>query len=549
MKQIFINQKKNILILFITSLFYSVVSILAAEYLGSLLDSIKTSLQEKYWFYILVGVLLLIFVFLSDLLNENTIVRIKNKILNNIRTAFVKNILASDDIEAIRKKNNSEYVSILVNDLNTLDENYILPMLNVLSQTMMIIVSAIIITRHNIFITLIILLFSVIIIAIPSKLTRHMQKQQYNYLEKNSAYLDSVDEVFEGIEVFYSANAKSFGEKIFTNANKRLTESNIAYDKSQNLNWITSSNLSLTAQYLIMFVCIFLIIREQFTIGALFTIINTMNILIYPITNIFRYVQQIKSSKHLINEYEEYIATNYTVSNTYLDMNFDKFVLSDIKVIKENKEIIANINVEFEYGKKYVIIGKSGSGKSTIAKLVAGYINETYGNMNLTLKERLSIVNLCEQNPALFNLSIKDNIILDKEFDEERYNDICKMCCVDSFAHKEETIGKRGEKLSTGERSRLSLARALYQNKKVLVLDESFGTLDKVTAKIVEDNLINYYKGTLIVISHNYTIDALKKYDKLIIVADGKIAINKDIKDIFENSDNAEIETFIQSYL
>lgn len=546
MKRLLITHKKKTIFLLLTALCYSVFSVLAAEYLGQLIDSVEGQTINKLLWFVVVGISLVGFVFLTDLLNEFTVERIKNHLISEIRSGFMYSLLTHRSIEEIRQQKNSEYVSSLTNDLETLEENYITPFLNTLAQMVMIIVSATIITRHNAWITLAIIGFSLIIIFIPSKMTQLMQTSQEAYIQKHTEYLEMLDEVMEGVEIIYSTQSQQMAKKIFTKTNEDYTRNKTNFGKSQILNWITSQNLSLISQYIVMFICIYFVMQQQLTIGVLFTIINTMNILIYPITNIFQYVQQIRSSSDLFKQYQPYTLDVEEPTQSTFIWNKHTVKGKHLSVVQEEHPILSDIQFELEYGKKYYIIGKSGSGKSTLAKLLAGYISPTEGSISPSSMERLQGIGLCEQNPALFNLSIKENIILNKEWNARKYENIQTICAIEDFDKTNEPIGKKGSRLSSGQRSRVALARALYQEKDMLILDESFGPLDKQIATKVEKNLLSNYKGTLCVISHHYTIETLKQYDHLMILSEGSLVLTKPMSELFEQAD---VFAYLQAFL
>jgi ATP-binding cassette subfamily C protein len=185
--------------------------------------------------------------------------------------------------------------------------------------------------------------------------------------------------------------------------------------------------------------------------------------------------------------------------------------------------ILENINFKIERGKSIGIIGESGAGKSTLIDLIVGLLNPSVGNIYIDGKKNSFIPELLKkqigyisQNVFLFDASIADNITMTNL----NYNEKEKELIYKSIENSDLTqmvqnlpegidtaVGENGINLSGGQKQRIAIARALYRNSKILILDEATSNLDTQTEnKIIES--INRLKGdiTLIIISHRLSI-------------------------------------------
>lgn len=202
-----------------------------------------------------------------------------------------------------------------------------------------------------------------------------------------------------------------------------------------------------------------------------------------------------------------------------------------------NQNLVLNdFNLKINAGKTYGIVGKSGSGKTTIFNLLCKLYNVSDGKIlidgvdinSLDEKSIRGNITIISQNPYIFNMSIRDNLRLVKNNlkDEEMYK-ACELACltdyIESLPDKFDTIvGEGGVNLSGGQRQRLAIARALIQDTKIILFDEATSALDNDTqAKIQKaiDNLKGDY--TIIIIAHR--LSTIVNCDKIFMLDDGKI--------------------------
>ena len=202
----------------------------------------------------------------------------------------------------------------------------------------------------------------------------------------------------------------------------------------------------------------------------------------------------------------------------------------------ENDNVLKNINIEFESGKYYALVGPSGGGKSTIARLIARYWDVTSGEIRMggvnlkdtSLAKLSQMISFVTQDNYLFNTTIFDNIKMGNgnATDEEVY-DAAKRAACDEFIGKLEngyqsTAGEAGTKLSGGERQRIALARAILKNSPIVILDEATAFTDPENEAKIQKSIAELTKGkTLIVIAHR--LSTIKNSDKILVINKGEI--------------------------
>lgn len=198
-------------------------------------------------------------------------------------------------------------------------------------------------------------------------------------------------------------------------------------------------------------------------------------------------------------------------------------------------ELFTQFNLTIRAGEKVALVGHSGSGKTSLTKLLFRFIEPQQGciliddiNTQLfTLKSLRSQISLVPQQPDLFHRSIRDNIILGREIDEKTLNAVAaKARALDFITNLPQgfdtLVGERGIKLSGGEKQRIALARAFLEDAPVVVLDEATSALDSLTEQQIQVAIFNLIEHkTAIIIAHR--LATILRMDRIIVLENGQI--------------------------
>ena len=233
-----------------------------------------------------------------------------------------------------------------------------------------------------------------------------------------------------------------------------------------------------------------------------------------------------------------------------LKVNEAKIRFQDVDFSYQDEQLFQDLNFEIKPGEHVALVGASGSGKSTITKLLFRFYDIQKGqiliddqNIAQVSQESLrSHISLVPQDPILFHRTIKENIAYaHPDATDEEIHKAAKMAKCDLFINhledKYETlVGERGIKLSGGERQRIAIARAIIENAPILIMDEATSALDSESEKYIQEAMTEVLKGkTAIIIAHR--LSTIMQMDRIIVMDQWKIAEVWTHSELIQNPD------------
>lgn len=278
--------------------------------------------------------------------------------------------------------------------------------------------------------------------------------------------------------------------------------------------------------------------KKSISVGTAIIIIQLSTHIVGPVKTSISLINQIKSVSLIGKKVEDILNVNNESEESEEIKSFRDCI--DIKDLNfsytKERNALKNINLKFERNKKYAIVGESGCGKSTLIKLIMRYYNEYEGKITVDNKDLNKIyssdlyktISMIQQNVFMFDDSIKENIRLFSNYSDESVIESCKRSGIMGLINRLEDgidslVGENGNKLSGGEKQRIAIARALINETKILILDESTSALDNETAYSLEKSLLNLENLTMIVITHKLIKNLLTDYDEIIVMKDGMV--------------------------
>lgn len=515
---------------------YFISLILIVSY--SVVDLLKSILMsyifDDHLLDAISSLIVIVLVFLGVYLIVSTLQQYVVEVLKNkIRYSLNQNLYqsyASRNIESFQKKDSSEILNEFNNEVNVVIDNYVSSKLNVFSLTISLILGSLYIANLSVEILMFLLFCAFITILINSIFKNSLKKNQMNYLDSMKQWLCSIKNLCRCFNDIKILNL----EKVFCDGldieNKNIEQSTLKNNGFIKILTSINSFISQAMFFLTLLFGIVLIHYNRLTVGQLLGIAQASNMVIMPIVNYANLRNMIQSSKPVLQK----LLDNSICSEEKEPIIFDEQI-HDIKIkhlsYSYGARLILDLNnLVIDQGKKYLVIGKSGDGKSTFLDILTKqkkadgiYVNDKdlKDVQFSTYADKFSYVN---QDNDLLPFSFEQNITLGRKMSKYSLKDLVTIFNLESIFDKErDNLDFEHLNLSGGEKQRICLARAIYRNKKWLFLDEAFSAIDKTNSDRIHQFILSDPYLTVLSIEHKVTKETVSLYDKVLLFENKKI--------------------------
>ena len=551
MKKYLLKVKKMMILLILIYAMISLVSIFNPIVSARLLTSLtEFNINQTYKFgalFFLVSVITVIF----NKLAVKVLSYIEERLLYEIRCDMIERLM-NYKIKNFDNSSSGEFLNRIKNDPQDIVSVFSIVqynIFNIVTEFFMLIY-----VFYLNFLLGIIYFIGIIFIYFYEKYSyirlEKLQNNLKNQMDKNDSTITEIIRGIKDIKLLGISNKikgntmKSFEEQVKNNASINIFQNNI-------YNNVEMCKAVITA--LIIFVGLFLINNNLLTLSTFLIIFlyrNDIFSLIFSYTSLKEYLVRYKVAKNRIKELFD--------ENKYPIQKYGDIDLKNINGIIEFKNItfsydnkrkvLDNISFKIDKCEDVAIVGKSSSGKSTIFNLLTKCYDNYQGTIfidgvdirNLSYSSITNNISIINQNPYLFNLTIKENLkLLDRNITDKEMIAACKIANIHEdiikLPNKYNTLlGEGGLNLSGGQKQRLAIARALLKRSKILLFDEATSSLDNITQKNVQTAIKNISKDcTIVTIAHRFS--TIIDVNKIIVLKDGKKVIEGKHEDLLNN--------------
>ena len=413
---------------------------------------------------------------------------------------------------------------------------------NLLISAVMIILSFTYLSSIDPILTLIIFACVPILIFVATKLRKAMRSAFDDRRKSNATINAAVESSITGIRVTkaYTNSAREVerfrkGDREFVDSSRR------AYDAMAKFHSSTSFITDIFNVFILIAGGIFLF-NGRISFGDYSTFIVSVNLFINPVTTLIGFTEQFQNGVSGFKRFVEILEEEPEKDSD------DAIALTDVKgeiefrnlsfSYTEEKQILKNISLKIEVGKKLALVGPSGGGKTTLCHLLPAFYEVADGEgdilidgksiKSLTKESVRKNIGIVQQDVFLFVGTIRDNIMYGRpDATEEEMIEAAKRANIHNYVCTLEKgydtqIGERGVKLSGGQKQRLSIARVFLKNPAILILDEATSALDNTTEMLIQEALDELCRGrTTIVVAHR--LSTVKGADEIAVILDGKV--------------------------
>lgn len=506
--------------------------------------AISKDLKLFYRAIILSLLLIIIYVLLVYLKGIVNAVFLK-KVMVMLRSDYFKALMNRNIFD---NSNPSKYISVFNNDISLLEKNYLENLLLIISDLFLIVICTIGLFLTNFKLALIVVLINILSIIIPVIFSKQLSLKQEKYTKVLNELNIKFKDYLMGFELIKANNVINKIKTIFNTKEIEYENSKqkVRYEEAK-INALSSLS-SIGTNIITILLCIYFVITGRITIGTVVAINNLVNNITNPLNRLFVEIATVKGTRIVEQKIISFIDLHHCCNN---DINYkepiNKIQLEKVSFKYSNKLILNQIDYCFKKGKKYILVGNSGCGKTTLLKLILMYFNNyegeiLYNNKNAKDIDPASIfdqIAFINQETFIFNDTLKNNICLFQDYDSKQINEIINKTGLNQLVASlpeglNSKIKENGANLSGGQKQKIAIARALLKQKEIIFIDEGTSNLDNLSAYEIEKIILDS-KAMIISITHHLKKELLEKYDEILVLDQGKIIESGSYNELIAN--------------
>ena len=408
---------------------------------------------------------------------------------------------ASWNIKAnyIDNQEQKEIESFLQNDVNMIENKVLRSIFGMIRFMLRAILSLIALFYIHYLLFVVSLILSIILYFIPL-LTKKMVSNAGNQVsEANKSYLNKINNMMKGIDVLKEFGGLNFYQDTFSQELLKIKNSRVLLAKETSKVTFFIFLLNVISQLAVIFVTGLLILNKLILVGAILSTTDLAMKLFDSISAINQYMTIIHSSVQLLDKIDKLEASNDKTVEKPVLLAWDNVSISELEFgYTKDRVLFSNVNLRLDKGKWYVLNGASGTGKSTLFKLLLQQLEPQKGailidGINMTEYNTDKLFSYLRQQGYMFDTSIRENILLGKD-ESDNFKEIIKQLDID--------LTKSITDLSGGEKQKVAIARLLVNPNSIILLDESFSSIDIDSSKMILDNLSKLENTMVIIITH-----------------------------------------------
>lgn len=445
--------------------------------------------------------------------------------------------LSEKSISAFSRENTGRYISVLTNDVNSVEENYLKRSFLLLYYILVFLGALGMMFWYSPFLTIAAILLSLFPLVAALLMGNELAAREKTVSDRNESFVAQLKDLLSGFSVIKSFKAEKEAQQIFDVSNRDVEEhKRRRYWWECMLSNVSQNLCSNVVQFGIFFLGAYLAIRGDITAGTVLIFVNLCNFVIQPINIIPQYWASRKAAKALVEKLAQVTEENAGHTGEAIPPVLDEAIILDNVTFgyEPGKPVLQELSLRLEPGKKYAIVGASGSGKSTLLNLLMGAYDSYTGSITIDGRELREVdtdslydlMSLIGQNVFLFDDTIRRNITMFRDFPDEQVEDAVKRSGLSGLLAQRGSdyrCGENGVALSGGERQRVSIARCLLRGAPVLLLDEATASLDNQTAFAVTDAILHLDGLTRVVVTHRLDAALMGQYDEIIVLRNGRV--------------------------
>lgn len=479
----------------------------------------------------------LVIMFLLLLLDYYARPKFINKAMRQYKDyAFAQMIKKS--IHSFNNERTSTYISALSNDAASIENNYLQKLFSLAENIIMFLGAFAMMIYFSPLLTLVAFVLSLAPVIISLLTGSRLAAQETVVSDRNESFVGLLKDTLGGFSVIKSFKAEAEVFRLFAAANGSTEDAKRRRQRTEcNITAVGAIAQTIAQFGVFLFGAWLAMSGRGVTAGVVLVFVQLMNYVLIPIAQVPQILANKKAADALIDKLAAALSAHVRQEGEPVECGLNEGIRLEHVTFsyEEGAPALDDINVRFEAGKSYAVVGASGSGKSTLLNLIMGSSDNYRGEIMYDRHELRAIhsetlydlISIVQQNVFVFNSSIYDNITMFRSFDEDQVWRAVEMSGLDTFIAQrgaDYPCGENGSGLSGGERQRISIARCLLRETPVLLVDEATASLDTATAFAVTNSILDISGLTRIIVTHRLEEALLRKYDGILVMKNGRVA-------------------------
>ncbi len=451
---------------------------------------------------------------------------------------YVFERLCGKGIAAFSGENTALYISALSNDAASIENGYLLSVFTILDSIFLFAGALALMFYYSPLLTLISIGLSILPLIASICTGTLVAKAEKQVSDRNEAYMAALKDSLSGFSVIKVFRAERQMCRIFAQKAGEVAQAQSLGRKMRILVEMLGSVSGSVVQIGVFLIGAWMALSgAPLSAGSVLVFVQLLNFIINPIAAIPQALSERKAARALIQKLADALEENVREDGGETLPGLSQGIaLENLSFGYEaDTPVLRELSFTFEAGKRYALVGASGSGKSTLLNLLLAARSDYSGAIRYDGKELRQLrseslyetVSQIQQNVFIFNASIRDNITMFSDFPEEAVDRAIRLSGLDALVKQKGEgylCGENGSGLSGGEKQRISIARSLLKNARVLLVDEATAALDPQTAFHVTSSILALEGITRIVVTHALEENLLRRFDCILTLKNGRVA-------------------------
>ena len=464
----------------------------------------------------------------------NCLVNVEQTRLAQNVDKLIRNDIAQDlsqtSYSGFHQQTVATYNSWLTNDITTINNFGVEDFMMIIRQISEIVFGMLTLAYFNVSLVVTVIILTIIMGVVPNLFSKILAKRSLEYTHANERLVNSINDVLNGFNTLFLANLPQTIVKKINGASDDVKKHALNYSKTAGITQAITNGLAFISQVIILGQTGWLILHQLTPVGTISGAQFFASTIFAELSGISFNWQEFKSVKPIIEKFKTIplktvdgaLPADFKLSNLELDKVSYQYSGQD-------KPIFENLDLDFKLKNKYILMGDSAAGKSTLLNLISGLLRDYQGKIEISDVEYNQIsdrdlhdqITYLQQDPYIFTASLEWNFTLGRQISKAKIAEVIKECGLEELIAKlpdgmDTVLADQGKQLSGGQKQRVAFARALLRDTPIYLLDEATSALDKASSVQLERLILTPKDKTVIMVTHHLRDEVKQLADQVV---------------------------------